>query len=184
MKSSPLARRWSACRSHANTNDSSTSLRSTVSAASSACSSTTAKRSPSIRRWSSVSLVSGPASDWPLASSTGWCSKSLCAGAPLPAAAARFRSLPPFGAGFVAAPFAGLRVSVPAPSVGGVFAIGSSLEWDGDLGALPLLHLQAPDDLREHLHDGGVELRAGAGVELGDGLIERARRAVRPVGRH
>ena len=76
MKSSPLARRWSACRSQANTNAFWTSSRSTFSAASSACSSTTAKRSPSRTRWSSVSLVGGPAGACPACASTGWRSKS------------------------------------------------------------------------------------------------------------
>ena len=86
MKSSPLARRWSAWRSQANTKAFSTSSRSTCSAASSACSSTTAKRSPSRMRWSSVSLVARTGGRLALrAASTGWRSKSRSVARPLPA---------------------------------------------------------------------------------------------------
>ena len=71
MKSSPLARRWSAWRSQANTNARSTRSRSTSSAASPACSSTTANRSPSRTRWSSVSLVAQAGGLVTVCSSTG-----------------------------------------------------------------------------------------------------------------
>ena len=73
MKSSPEARRWSEWRSQANTNAACTCVRSTSSAAADACSSTTAKRSPSITRWSSVRLA-GPTLARPLATSTWTCS--------------------------------------------------------------------------------------------------------------
>ena len=88
MKSSPLARRWSAWRSQANTKARSTSSRSICSAASPACSSTTANRSPSRTRWSSVSLVVGPAGAWPAcARRPGGAEVALlgaCASAPRP----------------------------------------------------------------------------------------------------
>ena len=97
MKSSPLARRWSACRSQEKRNARSTRSRSIRSTDSSAYSSTTAKRSPRRTRWSSVSLVFGPAGVCLACLSTGRCRKSvlgafgLALARPLP---------PPFAAGF------------------------------------------------------------------------------------
>ena len=134
MKSSPLARRWSACRSQEKRNARSTRSRSIRSTDSSAYSSTTAKRSPRRTRWSSVSLVFGPAGVCLACLSTGRCRKSvlgafgLALARPLP---------PPFAAGFffgvaardlVAAArvvrLAGVRVpSLAAPAAAG-FAAG------------------------------------------------------------
>ena len=140
MKSSPLARRWSAWRSQEKRNARSTASRSICSAASPRCSSTTAKRSPSRTRWASVSLVFGPAGVCLSCLSTGRCRKSrsgaLVRPLPEPFAAGFFLAVvargfeagarvvrlvarvPSFVAALAAAGFAGAAAGFAVPSVG------------------------------------------------------------------
>src|SRR4051794_835329 len=205
MKSSPLARRWSAWRSQENTKARSTGSRSTRSAASSEYSSMTAKRSPSSVRSSSVSAVSGPAGAWVAASSTFSRSKSFSASALVALARGGLRAV-----AFLAGAFALVAALAPLlpfcflARLGRRFGLAASAlvvvearvfvavfgfarlplpPVLGSFGMKPSLDLyrtgpcdeRAGQDARQRAHDERVELLAGLREQLLDRLLGATR---------
>src|SRR5215211_2989014 len=178
MKSSPLARRWSAWRSQANTKAFCTSRLSIGSVARSACSSMTANRSPRSVRWPSVRRAFGPAGARRRAWSTGWCSNPRSfLGAPVraPSPERVRRAGFGFGLALVAVRVEARAVFVP-PFAFGAFAMSPSLGGRGGDGA-PV----APEQGLQALPIGAI---GGRALELGARAVsQRAGRAARGTAR-